>query len=126
MAFTRDFVDYVLDQLSSLGKVTSRRMFGGVGIYCDGAFFALIADDVLYLKVGEHNRADFESRGMAPFRPFKDKPHTSLSYYELPADVLEDAEQCALWAQRSLAIATPRKAKSAGKRRSKPVSGSGI
>jgi len=106
MAVSADFLAYVLEQLAGLGNVTSRRMFGGVGIYRDGAFFALIDDDVLYLKVGAHNRAEFEARGMGPFRPFKDKPTYSMNYYELPADVLEDADECIVWARRSLAIAT--------------------
>ena len=111
MAVTPDFVTYVLDQLSALGKVRSRRMFGGVGIDLDGVFFALIDSDVLYLKAGEENRADFEARGMRPFRPFKDKPLYSMSYYELPAEVLEDTEECAAWARRALAVAAAARAK---------------
>ena len=45
-------------------------MFGGVGIYAKEAFFALVDDDVLYLKVDDSNRGDFEARGMSPFQPF--------------------------------------------------------
>lgn len=28
-----------------------------------------------------------------------------MSYYEVPADVLEDAEECVLWARRATEIA---------------------
>jgi DNA transformation protein len=105
MAVTDEFLQYVLGQLSALGGLATRRMFGAVGLYCDGAFFGLIAGDVLHFKVGESNRADYEARGMARFRPFPDRPEASMGYYEVPADVLEDQEECVLWAQRSAIVA---------------------
>jgi len=105
MAVSAEFCRYVLEQLHSLGRVDSRRMFGAVGLYCDGGFFGLIAADVLYFRVGDANRRDYEARGMSRFRPFRDRPQLSLRYYEVPADVLEDAEECAAWAQRSLIVA---------------------
>ena len=105
MAVTREFTNYVQEQLDGLGPVVSKRMFGGVGLWCTGAFFALISDDVLYFKVGDANRADFAARGMAAFRPYGNRPQVSMSYFEVPAEVLEDAEECVIWARRSLAIA---------------------
>jgi DNA transformation protein len=109
MATTIDFRNYVLEQLSTLEGVTSRRMFGGVGLYCEGVFFGLIAEDVLYFKVGDETRGDYESRGMAPFRPFSDRPDVSTSYFEVPAEVLEDGEECGMWARRSVAAASAAK-----------------
>jgi DNA transformation protein len=100
-----DFLAYVLDQLAGLRGVSSRRMFGGVGLYCDEFFFGLIADDTLYLRVDDSNRGDFTARGAAPFRPYADRPELSMSYFETPASVLEDARQLAEWARRSVAVA---------------------
>ena len=68
MAVSDEFHDFVLEQLEGLGHLTSKRMFGGVGIWCDGTFFALIAGNTPYLKVDDSNRHDFEERGMEPFR----------------------------------------------------------
>jgi DNA transformation protein len=95
----------VLEQLAGLGQIATRRMFGGVGLYHDGRFFGFIAGDTLYFKVNDSNRGDYEARGMSRFRPFADKPHLSMTYYEVPADTLEDADECRLWAQKSVAIA---------------------
>ncbi len=106
MPNTDEFLLYVLEQLGAFGAVAARRMFGAVGLYCDGVFFGLIADDVLYFKVGESNRGDYAARGMSRFRPYRDRPHLSMSYYEVPADVLEEPEECVLWARRSLNIAS--------------------
>lgn len=116
MAVSQGYVDYVLEQLEGLGDVSGRRMFGGYGIYCDGLFFALIADDVLYLKVDDTNRPDFEARGLQPFRPYPDKPDT-MQYYPVDSEVLEDRERLHAWAGRSLDVARRAKAKRSGKPR---------
>ena len=105
MAVTADFLRYVLDQLAGLGRVIPRRMFGGVGLYHEERFFGLIAGDTLYLKVNDSNRGDYEARGMRRFRPFPDKPYWSMTYYEVPADTLEDADECMAWARKSLSAA---------------------
>jgi DNA transformation protein len=109
-----DFLAYVLDQLAQLGEVTSRRMFGGAGLYCDEFFFGLISDDVLYLRVDDSNRSDYTARGMAAFRPYADRPQLSMSYHETPAEVLENAAELAVWARRSVAVAmrAPRQSQS--------------
>ena len=105
MAVSNDFLQYVLEQLAGLGGVTPRRMFGGVGLYHEERFFGLIAGDTLYFKVNDTNRRDYEARGMNRFRPFPDKPQLSMTYYEVPADTLEDADECMAWARKSVAIA---------------------
>ena len=120
MAVTNDYLHYVLEQLHALGSVTSKRMFGGVGLYHEGRFFGIMMRDTLYFKVNDSNRREYESRGMEQFRPYPDKPHLSMTYYAVPADVLEDADECAAWARKSAAIAAlPAKppARRAAKRR---------
>jgi len=105
MSVSADFHSYVLEQLALLRGVSSRRMFGGVGLYAEGLFFGLIDDDVLYLKADDSNRSDYTSRGMDAFRPFKDKPLYSMTYYQVPAEVLEEPEELALWARKSCEVA---------------------
>ena len=115
MTTSADFLAYVLDQLAGLGGVSSRRMFGGVGLYRDESFFGLIADDVLYLRVDDSNRPDYTARGAAQFRPYADRPHLSMRYYEAPADVLEDAGELVSWARRSVEVAMKAPPASGGK-----------
>jgi DNA transformation protein and related proteins len=99
MPVTDDYLQYV-------EGVTPRRMFGGVGLYHDERIFGLIARDTLYFKVNDSNRRDYVARGMDRFRPYADKPGWSMTYYTVPADTLEDADECVLWARKSVAIAT--------------------
>jgi len=56
MALSADFLDFLQDQLRGLGRITSRRMFSGAGLYCEGVIFALILRDTLYFKVDDGNR----------------------------------------------------------------------
>jgi DNA transformation protein and related proteins len=105
MAVNSDYLAYVLEQLEQLGGVSSRRMFGGAGLYSDEFFFGLIMDDVLYLRVDDSNRADYTARRMAQFRPYADRPYLSMNYFEVPADVLEDAGELVNWARQSVVVA---------------------
>ena len=98
------FETFVVDQLADLGAVTSRKMFGGAGLYCDDLFFGLIARDQLYLKVDDQTRSAFEGEGCIPFQPFPDKPST-MQYYSVPVHVLESAPELVEWARRAVAVA---------------------
>lgn len=105
MSVSKDFIAYVVEQLSALPEVSTRRMFGGVGLYADGFFFGLIDDDTLFFKVDDTNRADYVERGSKAFRPYKDKPVLSMNYFDVPADLLEDADELTGWARKSLSVA---------------------
>jgi DNA transformation protein len=117
MSVSPSFRGFVLEQLGRvLPAVRGRSMFGGVGIYSGDWFFALVDDDVLYFKVNESSRGEFEQRGMGPFRPAGPDGEV-MQYYEVPADVLEDVEVLRTWAARAVAAAA-----SARRRRNAPRS----
>jgi DNA transformation protein len=101
---TPAFRTFVLDQLEELGDVTSRSMFGGVGLYCRGLFFGIIARDTLYLKVDGENRPDYEAAGMKSFKPYADRPAT-MQYCAVPLDVLESPLDLTRWARKAVAAA---------------------
>ena len=98
------FRQFVLDQLEPVGGVVPRSMFGGVGLYCRGLFFGLIARDTLYLKVDDANRPDYERAGMKAFKPYANRPGT-MRYYGVPLDVLESAPELTAWARKAVASA---------------------
>lgn len=121
MALNESFKDYVLDQLSlldQLGFIKVKRMFGGAGLYYDGLIFGLLADDVLYFKVDDSNRSDYEAAGTEAFRPFAHKP-MEMPYYEVPADIIEDKEQLAAWAWKALLVSKNNPPKTNKKKKAK-------
>jgi DNA transformation protein len=98
MAVSPEYRDFVAELLMPLGPVSLRRMFGGVGVFHDGLMFALLIDDTLYFKVDEQNRGDFEAAGQGPFRyQAKGRTRGLKSYYQVPPEVLEDADDCLAW-----------------------------
>lgn len=113
MAVSDEFLTYVLDQLSGMGEVSFRRMFGGAGVYLRGLMFGLVAEDVLYFRADEANRGDYEAQGCGPFKPFEDRREV-MPYYEVPIDVLEDREAAARWGEKALAAAQRGKKKKKG------------
>ena len=113
MAVSETYRAFVLEQLGRVTPVTGKSMFGGVGIYAEGLFFALIAEDRLYFKVDEATRPDFERRGMEPFRPFGED--SAMGYYELPADVVEDMAQLEPWMRLAIDVAAKAKRRKAKK-----------
>jgi DNA transformation protein len=105
MAVSDAYRDFVLEQLAAAGRVTPRAMFGGVGLYLDGLFFALIDDDTLYFKADDSSRARYERSEAKPFCPFPDRPEQAMAYWQVPAEVLEDPDELAIWAREALGVA---------------------
>lgn len=79
-------------------------MFGGVGIYSGDLFFAIMDNTNIWLKVGDLNRADFESLGLEPFRPDENRPET-MSYYPLPKGLIDNPMELKIWVDKALAVA---------------------
>ena len=100
-----DFADYVVqDLLSDMPGVRSRAMFGGHGIYQEDRMFAIIVDDQLYFKVGDKNRKDYERLGSKPFT-YKARNRTvKMSYWEVPADILDDRREITRWAEAAVQV----------------------
>lgn len=120
-----EFIDYLHDQFAAIGPFSTRRMFGGYGLYWQGHFFGLVADGTVYLRTDARNRGDYEARELTPFKPWEDRKVVLKSYYPLPEDVLEDADEAAAWARRAidaaLEAARQAPAKPRPRRRSDPA-----
>jgi DNA transformation protein len=107
MAASQSYREFVFEQLGRVAPVTGKSMFGGVGIYAHGLFFALIAENRLYFKVDDATRPEFEQRGMEPFRPFGE--NSAMGYHEVPADVVEDVGQLETWIKQAIDVAAAAK-----------------
>jgi len=95
-----EFKEYILDQLRLLDGVESKQMFGGFGLYCNGLFFGIIAEGGVYFKSNADTVEAYKDKGMKPFKP--SAKQTLKNYYEVPPEILEDEQQLADWAAKSL------------------------
>lgn len=117
MAVSVSFRTYLLEQMGSLRPLTTRPMFGGLTFFAEGRAFALADDGVIYFKVDDSNRPDFEAADMGPFLPFGD-PARPMQYYQLPEDVLEDPELLRVWMDKAIAVAARAKTRPKAKSKS--------
>jgi len=106
--------DFIRDLFAPFGPVTVKRMFSGAGIFADGLMFGLVVRDVIYLKVDDANRAEFEREGSAPFTYTRGKKsgrpsQHALPYWRLPERLYDDPDELAEWARRAFAAAERKK-----------------
>ena len=106
-------VESLVDLLSPLGELRVKRMFGGYGLYLNELFFAIVSDNILYLKVDDVTRPVFEERGLKPFVVGRG---IALSYHEVPEEALDSPMKIKPWvvlalqaAQRAATAPKPRR-----------------
>jgi DNA transformation protein and related proteins len=93
------FKNYILDQLRDLEDLYCRAMFGGFGLYAGEVFFGIIHKGRLYFKTDEKTREAYRIQAMEPFRP--NGKQILKTYFEVPADVMEDPVEILEWAKRA-------------------------
>jgi DNA transformation protein len=98
------FKDFVLDQLRELDNLEARRMFGSFGLYRDDTFFGIVSRGRLYFKVDAVSVGAYRKHGMKPFRPTAKQ--TLKSYYQVPAEIVEDADELRRWARTAVECQT--------------------
>ena len=99
------FKEFVLDQLRALPEVRARAMFGAHGLYQDEHFFGILDEGRLFFKTDAKSQADYVARGMDPFTYESKGRVLTMSYHEVPPDVLENALELAAWARRAIEVA---------------------
>jgi DNA transformation protein len=105
------FIDYLTETLAPLGTVRSKRMFGGVGVYINELFCAIIVDDCLYFKGDDDNEAEFAAAACPPFTYDKEGISYAMRYYRVPDEAMDEPEQMRHWARLGLAAALRKGAK---------------
>lgn len=124
------FTAHVLDLLAPWSEVVAKRMFGGIGLFAHGRMFAIIIDDVLYLKDskdadGVPVKTDFEKEY---FEYDRNGKTVNLGYFKAPEAALEESDYLIRLANESFRSAslpkTKQRKKSAAKAEKKKITSS--
>lgn len=107
---------FLRDLFAGVGPITIRRMFGGLGLWSGDAMFALVAGGTLYMKTDAALARAYAAEGSAPFTYEGGGRRVEMSYWRLPESALDDPDEAAAWARRSL---VPAEAAAAEKRAKK-------
>jgi DNA transformation protein len=124
MVASNSFAEFLREQLVPLGRITMRRMFGKTGVFCGGAMFAMVADDTLYFRVDDDNRAAFrEAEAFPPLRYEKRGCNIDLSFWRAPERLFDEPDELMTWARAAAAAAhrvAAKRKRTAPRRKSKP------
>ena len=106
MVASDSFAEFLREQLAPLGRLTMRRMFGKTGVFCDGVMFGMVADNTLYFRVDDDNRAVFEEAAAFPPLNYEKKGATiDLSFWRVPERLFDEPDELVTWARAALAAA---------------------
>lgn len=87
----------LIERLSLIHGITSKKMFGGYGIFHEGKMFALVnSSGNIYLKSDESIQSKFDLSGA--------QQHGKMPYFSLPEEIFNDLEKLEVWAQESINI----------------------
>ena len=100
-----DFIAYLHELLEPLGKVSARAMFGGWGVYVDGAIMGIVAEGRFYLKVDALSEPNFAAAGSAPFMYPSPKGPMAMSYWSAPDEAMDSADGMKPWARLAMEAA---------------------
>jgi DNA transformation protein len=106
-----EFVDYLHEVFSDFGAISTRKMFGGYGIYHDGVMFGLVADDTLYLKVDDSSKQQFINKELTAFEYDKGDKKVKMSYYLAPEEIYDVPDEADYWAKLAFQAALNSKTK---------------
>jgi DNA transformation protein len=102
---------FVRELFSGMGSVTTRRMFGGAGLYAGDVMFGLIDDGRVFLKTDPTLATDLAAAGAVPWIYTRAQtPPQKSSYLSLPESALDDPDEACDWGRRALAAAQAKKA----------------
>lgn len=104
MASNADFVQYITDQCSDAGEITTRKMMGDYCIYCNGKVFGLICDDCFFIKPTEQVRPLLREVELRP-------PYNGAKDYFYIADVDDHEYLSMLTKETCRALPEPKKKK---------------
>lgn len=121
MRVKSSLANYVAEQLAPLGRISSRAIFGGVGVFIDDRLLGIVMGEKLYLHTDKSNLEDYVARGMQQFKPYPNAFDLTTDHHQVPPEIVNDAAQLKIWGERALnaAIESARAKQLAGIERSR-------
>ncbi len=89
--------ELLTEKLASIGGITTKKMFGGHGIFHDGKMFGIIdSKGICFLRINETTQSDYEENGGVR--------HSRMPYFSLPEQIFNDLDKFLIWAKKSIEI----------------------
>ena len=106
MVASASFAEFSVEPLALLGRITMRRMFGKTGVFCDGLMLGMVADNTLYFRVDDRNRAAFQEAASSPPLSYEKRGNTiDLAFWRAPERLFDEPDELVAWARLALSAA---------------------
>ncbi|WP_342362129.1 TfoX/Sxy family protein [Terrarubrum flagellatum] len=106
MVASESFSDFLREQLEPLGHITTRRMFGKTGLFCDGLMLGMVRDDALYFRVDDENRVALKEAASEPPLNYRKKgADIDLSFWRVPDRLFDEPDEFLVWGRAALGAA---------------------
>lgn len=104
MGISAEEIAFATDLFAGLGGVTTRRMMGGLCLYCDGTIFALVHTELGILIKGAGDFInELERRGCTRWTyPRKGCGTSAMPYWTLPPECEDDPDAAVALAREAL------------------------
>ncbi len=91
------FAELLVEKLSMIKGISSKKMFGGHGIFHEGKMFGIIdPKGQAYFKVNTALQSDYEKNDS--------HRHGKMPYFSIPKHVLDNDKILSEWAKKSIEI----------------------
>jgi TfoX/Sxy family transcriptional regulator of competence genes len=70
MSSSKDFVDFIVDQINGIWTIKYKRMFGEFALYCNNKVVALICDNKLFVKCTQWGKNFIWNPQLSPAYPW--------------------------------------------------------
>ncbi|MDX1301059.1 TfoX/Sxy family DNA transformation protein [Photobacterium sp.] len=105
-SFKEEFFNY----LSGFGCHEKRSMFGGTGVFINGAMYAILTDTSFFLRGGGDLDKKLVASGCVKFKHIKRSTTAVVNYYDITQLFLRDAKKCSALVNESIDISRKEKA----------------
>jgi DNA transformation protein len=99
-----------LELFEKFGRVKSRSMFGGFGVFVDDIMFALVVNDALHIRSCDSINKQFTEEGYQPYVYKKRGFPVVTKYFSLPETLWENTDDILQIAELALEAARSEKA----------------
>jgi DNA transformation protein len=105
MRVKSELASYVEEQLAFLGRLSTKSIFGGIGIFVDERLLGIVMEEKLYLHTDASNLQAYQDRGMPQFKPYPNAFDLTTDHHQVPAEIVDDPVQLKHWGEQALAAA---------------------
>jgi len=97
-------IEFVKDLFAQVGPISTRKMFGGLGVYTQGTIFALVMSDGAHMLKGVGPMVEaYTDEGWQQWTyARKGGGKSAMPYWQMPDALLDDPDEASHWARRAL------------------------